>query len=137
LSDHHSRPIQGICNQSFVVVLVLVCAMDSFLDSYTGLLPFLIRAIASKSNESRTNVYSKLMEEPSHNYAAQQQQQRKLRRSKTHLPQQAPRRSSSIGGAAAAAENLTFFRTSSFDHTTTPRRSSSMQQAAHHINIRY
>ncbi|CAM6026477.1 unnamed protein product [Sphagnum balticum] len=109
--------------------------MDSFLDGYTGLLPFLIRAIASKSNESRTNVYSKLVEEPSNNYAAQPQ--RKLKRSKTHLPQQAPRRSSSIGGAAAAAENLTFFRTSSFDHTTTPRRSSSMQQAAHHNNIRY
>lgn len=134
MSDHHSRPIQGICNQSFVVVLVLVRAMDSFLDGYTGLLPFLIRAIASKSNEPRTNVYSKLVEEPSNNYAAQQ---RTLKRSKTHLPQQAPRCSSSIGGAAAAAQNLTFFRTSSFDHTTTPRRSSSMQQAAHHNNIRY
>ncbi|CAM6007562.1 unnamed protein product [Sphagnum balticum] len=73
--------------------------MDSFLDNYTGLLPFLVRALSSKS--TGRSQYCRLGEEQP---LCTQQHERKLR----------------------SSDSTTVYRTSSFNRTATPRRSTSM-----------
>ncbi|CAK9871014.1 unnamed protein product [Sphagnum jensenii] len=84
--------------------------MDSFLDNYTGLLPFLVRALSSKS--TGRSQYCRLGEEQP---LFTQQHERKLRSSEDHHHPH-----------LQVSDSTTVYRTSSFNRTATPRRSTSM-----------